>query len=350
MRVEIDDRLVHARRPRAPSRRGWRPRDRRATSRRRCRPRAAACRPRRAGARSAAPSGSAPRARGSRGSGARRAPRRRARRRSRPRRTGRGVSPLAGTATNCGGAASRRARAPRRDSSESHGDSRRVALERAAHHRVASLAPARAGRHERHHARGVERVRERAVALLAAEQHAGEGLEAQVRRVGVRDREQVLGVEVAQAAQLRRDEAGQEAAARTRRCARRSRGLRAPPRSAWRVPRCPARPRRPRRRARSGAARRAAAAPRGRTSPSSVVSRGSPGSTSTAPNSRISASASCARPVVSRSTKASGPSAAAKPAERVGIDPDLARKRLLDREGRQNARRRSRPCTRGPGG
>ena len=86
----------------------------------------------------------------------------------------------------------------------------RVALERAARHRIASLAAPRAGGGERHHARGVERVGERAVLLLAAEQHAREGLEAQVRRVGVRDREQILRVDVALPAQLGGDAAREE--------------------------------------------------------------------------------------------------------------------------------------------
>ena len=86
----------------------------------------------------------------------------------------------------------------------------RVRLERAARHRIASLAAARAGGRMRHHARGVERVGERAVLFLAAEQDAREGLEAQVRRVGVRDREQILRIDVALPAQLGGDAAREE--------------------------------------------------------------------------------------------------------------------------------------------
>jgi hypothetical protein len=77
----------------------------------------------------------------------------------------------------------------------------RVRLERAARRSEAALGRSRPRRHAREHARGVERIFERAMALLGAEQRAREGLEAQVRRVGVRDGQQVLGVEVGRAAE-----------------------------------------------------------------------------------------------------------------------------------------------------
>jgi hypothetical protein len=54
------------------------------------------------------------------------------------------------------------------------------------------------------------------VPLLAAQHAAGEGLEAQVGRIGMRDREQVLRVEVAQLFELGGDEAREEVALEVR--------------------------------------------------------------------------------------------------------------------------------------
>ncbi len=71
-----------------------------------------------------------------------------------------------------------------------------VVRERATRGGVARLAPLRAEGDARHHPQRVGRVVERAVALLGSEHRTREGFEAQIRRIGIRDGEQVLGVEV----------------------------------------------------------------------------------------------------------------------------------------------------------
>jgi hypothetical protein len=85
-----------------------------------------------------------------------------------------------------------------------------MGLQRAARRGVAALATARAASGAREHAQGVERVGEGPVALLARKHFAREGLEPQIRRIRVRDREEILRVEVGALAQLRGHEAREE--------------------------------------------------------------------------------------------------------------------------------------------
>jgi len=228
------------------------------------------------------------------------------------------------------------------------GGFRREALQRAACHRVATLAATRARCHVRHHARGVERVRERAVALLAAEQHAGEGLEAQVRRVGMRDREEILRVEVALATQLRSDETAEEAllelgvvrhdhAPFERGRDRLGELVDARRRGDVRV----AEPRQTLDGARQWSLR-----------PQQALERREPGLA------RVDQHRAELEDLGVRILREAGglqvdegerTQRRSESGQRVGIDPDLARKRMLDGERRQDARRRFRPCTRDPG-
>ena len=166
---------------------------------------------RRAGARTGAPSGSAPRARGSPGSGGARARRRRAPRRSPPRRRGPAPPRSSGTRTNCGGASSR----AEQRSARNHREPGRVAARRPRARRAPPRSVARRG------ARAIAACATTRAVSSASESArwrssppsstAREGLEAEVRRVRVRDRQQVLRVEVASAVQLRSDAARQEA-------------------------------------------------------------------------------------------------------------------------------------------
>jgi hypothetical protein len=87
-----------------------------------------------------------------------------------------------------------------------------VALERAPGDPVPGLPPPRSDRRFGEYAQRVERVGQRAMALFSPQHRAGEALQSHVGRVGMRDREQVLGVEVAILLERRRHESRQEVA------------------------------------------------------------------------------------------------------------------------------------------
>ena len=78
--------------------------------------------------------------------------------------------------------------------------------------RVPGLAVDRAPRDPREHRRRVEGVLESAMPLLSPEHRAHEGLEPEVGRVGMGQREDILGVEIAGAAERRIDLLAQERA------------------------------------------------------------------------------------------------------------------------------------------
>jgi hypothetical protein len=86
----------------------------------------------------------------------------------------------------------------------------RVRRERRARGGESRAAGLRVGGEPRDHAQRVHRVRERPVPLGLAEERARERVEPEVGRIGVRDREEVLRVEVGRARELAADPAREE--------------------------------------------------------------------------------------------------------------------------------------------
>ena len=321
------------RRPPAPSRRGWRPPDTRATSRRPCRPRAGACPRPRAAARRRAPSGSALRARGSPRSAGARARGRRAPRRWRPRRRGpalRRSRERARTARadlpapRAARPRRRRARASRARSSRARRAPPRSAVRRGA--RPTRHAPPPARCRARRRARGVaprrraargRRSRGAGPAHPGARSPAGPGCRRSERlwSSGETQRERKLCSNSALCATITRPSSAAVIALTSSSMP----GAAATSSSLSPVRRCTAR----------------GSGPRGFSRLSSVVSRASPGSTSTrAELEDLGARVLCETGGLQVDER-QRTHRRRQSRQRLGFDPELAGERRLDREGRR---------------